>query len=222
MSEESKLYFTIGLPGSGKSSQSALWKNSYAKIENGKLIPGRFCGESRVVVSGDSIRKAICGESWNSNIEGIVDSTKYIMVKALLDNGHTVLIDDTNTSINTIQKILSIDINAQPLYVKSSVEECKGRRPGFEKIIERMKQNIIDLVSCKSPYGFEIESITTKSIIDNIDYQREGLIRHRDTYTNEPINTQVSKMPTIQGATSLNNTSGRNASLNPIETFQVW
>lgn len=216
------LFYTIGLPRSGKSSLAERWLKFQNYIEDGQFrdypvwLTRGFNGnceikdhdiqtQHRAVVSGDAIRESL-GNLWNPDVEDYVDAIKYTMVKALLKTGHTVLIDETNTSERSIRKILEIDINAQFAFVDTSIEDCLLRaKPELRKPIERMADNLRDLVI---PYQDLDEHflkivVNRETISKAIQGIKELLIYHKENYTNGPIrdttaeNTKLPKVPPI-------------------------
>jgi hypothetical protein len=111
----------IGLPRSGKST----WANEWLNINKNPAYLYRDMnigwetiriGKPRVVVSGDDIRMALYGQRYNSHVEEYVFAIEHTMIKALLNRGHDVLVDDTHTTWKSIQALLNIDPNALPIW----------------------------------------------------------------------------------------------------------
>ena len=94
---------------------------------------------------------ALTGEVYNKNSEGMVRTIKQLMIKTLLRTGHTVLVDGTHTTIKSIEKIFSYDIDAQPIIIDTDEETCKSRAVDSGQIdlipvIERMNSNLSNLI----------------------------------------------------------------------------
>lgn len=235
----SKLYFCIGLPRSSKSTQCRKWLNYENFIEDGQFKNSEVKfhiapAQKRVVVSGDEIRQALYGSNWNSLCEDYVDSIKYTMVRALLNSGHTVLLDETNTSERSIRKILEIEINAEFAFVDTKPEECHRRadesagpyaKSLVHKPIDRMTQNLTDLAY---QYAWE-DVVMIPDWLHRKDVQlivhciRERLIQFKKDFTNEPIreNSKLSKVPPLPTDSCPSFTYS--GSLSPDQpTYQVW
>lgn len=234
-----KLYFCVGLSRSGKSNLSKKWLNYENFIEDGQFKNSEVkChiapAGNRVLVSGDEIRQALYGSNWNSLCEDYVESVKWTMVRALLNSGHTVLLDETNTSERNIRKILEIDIDAEFAFVDTKPKECHIRadesagpycKSLLHKPIDRMVENLKDL-------AYEYAWDNCWSTPDWLNYQdvqlivkeiKENLIRHKREFTNEPIREnaklpKVSPLPECPGPSL--STSWAISSDQP--TYQVW
>lgn len=245
------LYFTCGLSHSGKSTLAQKWLKYENYIDggqfheyerwrcSGKVIDSKYvdydlANQRRVVVSGDAIRESL-GSLWNPNVEDYVDSIKYTMVKALLKTGHTVLIDETNTSERSIRKILEIDIGAQVAVVPTSREEClkrAGENKQLVRPIERMWDNICGLICQDCEYIKDGNKIILKPeyIVSAIRGIREELILHKKTYTNEPIRDTTAKDTELPKMSPLSKPSRANeagcwsytSSIVPKPGFQVY
>lgn len=222
------LYYTIGLPRSGKSTLAQKWLKFEYYIENGIFVKydtllHSILGsiestrekydrekQSRTVVSGDAIRESL-GNLWNPDVENYVDAIKFTMVKALLKTGHTVLIDETNTSERSIRKILELDIGAQVVVVPTSKEEClKRAKPELHKPIERMWDNICSVICQDCEYISDGNQIILKPeyVVSAIKGIREELILHKKNYTNEPIRDTTAKNPELPKVSPLSKPSG--------------
>lgn len=113
-----RLFFTIGLPRSGKSTIANAWATSG---------DDDFCVSPRVVLGGDDFRLALHGQEYHRDAEGMVFATIDVAARALLSRGHDVLIDETCTTEQTLLRYLLIDIDATPILVETSEEECVRR-----------------------------------------------------------------------------------------------
>jgi predicted kinase len=113
-----KLYFTIGLQRSGKSTYCTRWAQNLE-------MPGD--GYPRAIVCADSIRLAFHGERYLRKPEPFIFTFDTLMIQSLLERGHDVIADETATTERSIRRILSIDINAQHIVIDTPKEECQRR-----------------------------------------------------------------------------------------------
>ena len=236
-----KLYYCIGLSHSGNSTECAKWLNYENRIINGKFheilafdtLKGHLRAENRVVVSGDEIRKAL-GHLWNQSAEDFVDAVKWVMLRTLLNTGHTVLLDETNTSERNIRKILEIDLNAEFVYVDTSVEVCKERaNETLWKPIDRMYMNLQDL---DNKYGdWEEHGPTSlgalpnlnqlKAIINNLKSQ---FLEDRETFTNVTTrntttqNPELPEVPVTPKPSVSSATCTWTTTIPDVPQYQVW
>ena len=128
-----KLYYTIGLPRSGKSTYCDSW------VDNGSL---------RVIVSSDDIRKSLHGQRYEPLAETMVFAIKHVMIRSLLSRGFDVIVDGTHSTKVSIQRLLEIDINAIYIWMGTSPEECwrraiKSNQFDLFNTIERIHNNIL-------------------------------------------------------------------------------
>lgn len=128
----SKLLFTIGLPRSGKS--------TYLKNTDKRYS----------IVCADEIRLALYGQRYFAGGELFVSAIKEIMIKSLLSNGNDIIVDGTHTTQNSINKILSIDNEANGIFIPTHPDICKQRAIETEQldlipIIDKMVQNLKEL-----------------------------------------------------------------------------
>ena len=152
---ESKLLVLISRPRAGKSTFANRWVREDIM---------------RVVVNADSLRLALTGQRYNYLAESVVFSMKYVFIRALLKQGYEVLVDGTNSSDISIQRILEIDPNAEFLIVDTPEEVC----------IQRAKDtNQEDLIPVIKSIGKNVERI--KSVgIENIRKEILEKIKHRN------------------------------------------
>jgi predicted kinase len=152
-----KLTFTIGLPRSGKSTFAQDWVRR-PNLEMDQ--PSNFVVvRPRVIVSGDAFRLALHGQAYESLAESFVFAAMDTATRALLDSGHDVIVDETSTTENTILRYLRIDIDAEPIWIDTSLHVCLRRaidtnRPYLIKPIHRMNDNLARLRS-QWPANFE-------------------------------------------------------------------
>lgn len=130
------LIFLVGCPRSSKTTWATKWLN----YELNEDIVEDY--KPRVIVNGDSIRRAISGERWNDTSEVLTHPFKIVMIRALLENGHDVLVDDTHTTKYSIDQLWEIDRGAKYVIIDTDKEECKKRAvqsgyPELIKVIDR-------------------------------------------------------------------------------------
>jgi predicted kinase len=135
-----KLYFTVGTAASAKSTFAQKWKRELANTP-------------RVVVTTDNIRLALHNQVYNKCAEPLVFAQKYIMLKTLLLEGYDVLSCGTHTTKESIQRILEIDPNAEPIVIGVPLHIClersklRGDAPYMESVIKRQHGQIQDLLA---------------------------------------------------------------------------
>ncbi len=125
-----RLYFTRGLPRSGKSTLAS------------KIQTGNKCfGGPIIVISADDFRLAVHGPiQYNHRSEGVVASCVWTAVRALLMK-YDVILDDTNSSEWSIRKIFEIDKHAQYVNITTSPSIC------LERLINKYKDEH-DIETC--------------------------------------------------------------------------
>lgn len=129
---ESRTYFFVSNCRSGKTTWAKRWVNE---------------GKNRVVISGDSIRKALTGNRFCLSSEDFVFALYHIMAKSLLADGYTILMDDTNSSKISIQRILEIDPKAVAIMLDTPENVCIERAIATEQYdvvpaIRRISKNL--------------------------------------------------------------------------------
>lgn len=162
--EQGNLYFTIGLPRSGKSTECKKWLNYESEILHPKTsrvgVFHSMChftpGRPRIVVTPDHWRLAL-GHRYNWFVEPVVFSHVQIAVKALLHN-YDVVVDDTHTTAESVKRIYECHEDAVAIPIPTSPEICKERaiktgQPDLAKIIDRMAINMA------ISYGIRLEHI---------------------------------------------------------------
>lgn len=113
-----RMYLTIGLPGSGKST----WAKYMARHDHNLFI-----------VSADAIRTMTRGYYlYNKDLEPTISYLSYSMTRDLLQLGKSVIVDECNlTSQSRLEYVeLARDQEAEVIYVEftTDVETCKLRR----------------------------------------------------------------------------------------------
>jgi len=249
-----KLFAIIGLPRSSKSTLAKKWLNYNNYIKDYKfqeyqchekdkqgfflepfLRKEHIERERRVVISGDDIRQALYGSDWNTLCEDYVDSIKWTMIRTLLHSGHTVLLDETNTSKRSLRKILEIDIEAEFAFVNTTPEECHRRadegigpycKSLLHKPINRMAEN---LKSLAFEYAWAYDWHTPEWLDSNdveliIREVRANLINYKREFTNEPINEnpELSKLPITPKDSKPPEPYSWTGDMPLTPSFQVW
>jgi predicted kinase len=122
-----------GLPASGKSTATA---------EQLKKEPGRW-----VVVNKDAIRRGLIGNLWSADIEDLVHELSETMLKAALDSGFDVIVDNTHLTQKSINKLHKIASERGNTLVMEKVfpvkaDECLRRNAAREGVA-RVPENIM-------------------------------------------------------------------------------
>jgi hypothetical protein len=149
-----KLFFTVGLPRSGKSSYAREWiKGDLPPIcgDEYDALEWRLPGERpRVVICGDDVRTGLHGYSFLPQAEGFVFAIMDVAIRSLLIGGYDVLVDETSTTPETIKRYLRIDINAEPVFIDTPASVCQMRamqdgKPYLAGPIDRMAKQLQEL-----------------------------------------------------------------------------
>lgn len=159
---------------------------------NGKLIVLLGCARSgkstlakklalecpmRVIANADTVRLSVHGQRYLRETEPLIHYINTIMIKSLYMNGHEVIIDETNTTIDNIRKWLEIDINARFIYLNTSPEICKKRAYETNQsdlvekgVIDRMYRNLQKLAWYSvTEWEWDIELEHKKKNIENFE-----------------------------------------------------
>jgi predicted kinase len=141
-----RLFFLCGAPRSGKSTYCQKWLNNPSSCCQ-NWIDDYVFSNPRVIVSGDSIRLATHGKRYNRLCEDSVFSTLHIMTRTLLISGFDVLVDETNTSKISIQRMLEIDNNAIAIVIDTPEDVCIERAISTNQLdlipaIKRISKNL--------------------------------------------------------------------------------
>lgn len=108
-----KLYFTMGLPKSGKSTYCNEWVLNQSPANN-----------PRVVISGDDFRAAITGREFQAESENLVFATMDTAIRALLNRGFDVIVDETSSTPETLRRYFRIDRLAIAVIFDTSEDVC--------------------------------------------------------------------------------------------------
>src|SRR4051812_504363 len=120
------LTFAIGIARCGKSTYCSRWSQYLEDWDQTiPLIPGKI--KPRTIVCSDDIRVAVHGDRFNKEAEPFVWTVNTYMTKALLHRGFDVIIDGTNTTEDSIWRILNIEPSARYVLIDTPVEECERR-----------------------------------------------------------------------------------------------
>jgi predicted kinase len=110
------LLFTVGLPRSGKTTLRNYLKDAGVKM---------------IVVSADELRELVYGQRFYGLGENFVWGVREILLHTLMDQGHTIFIDETNTTAKRRAKIVDLafekDYDCTCLYVKELAGICARR-----------------------------------------------------------------------------------------------
>jgi len=110
------LIFTVGLPRSGKTTLRNYLKDAGVKM---------------VVVSADELRELVYGQRFYGLGENFVWGVREILLHTLMDQEHTIFVDETNTTTSRRQKIVDLafekDYKCTCLYVKELAGICARR-----------------------------------------------------------------------------------------------
>lgn len=152
--EQRKLYFTIGLPRSGKSTECNRWLNYEHSIVNGTFVPYDIVkfDNRRIVVTPDRWRLAM-GHRYNWFSEPLLFAQIQIAIRALLMD-YDVLVDDTHTTKESVKRILEVDPDAVAVPIKTDANICKERavktgQKDLIPVIDRMSVNMFGLYGNK-------------------------------------------------------------------------
>lgn len=141
-----RLSFTVGMQRSGKSTYAESWVRYFDPAY------------PRVVVCGDHIRLATHGERYNKLGEDSVFSTLHIMIRTLLIGGYDVLVDETNTSKISIQRLLEIDPLAKAIQIDATLDDCirRAAKTGQQDLIPAIKRTYRNLQSIERSGGLQV------------------------------------------------------------------
>ncbi len=102
-----KLYFTVGLPRSGKSTYCDKWIHGdkvMNHMENTFFAYVYMVDKPRVIVAGDDFRAALHGQAYQYESECMVFAAMDVATRALLLRNFDVIIDETCTTEQTLYR----------------------------------------------------------------------------------------------------------------------
>lgn len=151
-----RLYYTVGLPRSGKSFYCDQWCRLHSQFDSDIHYRGEFGGwcikmtRPRSIVCGDDFRKAIHGHDYLPEAEGIVFAHMDVAARAQLAGGFDVMMDETCTTQSTLLRYLKLDPNATPVFINTPKEVCieRAKASGKDYLIgpiERMAAQLKEL-----------------------------------------------------------------------------
>ena len=185
------LFFTIGLPRSGKSTLCDQWikheidiyQNQFQpRLNEGLCESAHIEGNPRVVVCADDIRIALTGCRFSSVSEETVHSIQGVMIRGFLARGSDVIVDGTHTTKHSISRMFKFDQNAQYVYINTSAEICIARAKAINQsdlipVIEKMEDQLDELTYLGDTVGHN--TINTKRIQEI----KDGIIPQQNVVT---------------------------------------
>jgi len=146
-----QLFFTHGLPRSGKDTFCSLWLSSQNYLIK-DLLYSR-CKEliytcRRVVVCADDFRLAAYGKEYDHSCECMAAAAIFTAIKALLKT-HCVLFNDTNSSEWSLRRIYEICPQAEYVNIGTEKRICLERNRKTKKISEfvfdRIERQLLEI-----------------------------------------------------------------------------
>jgi len=143
--EKGKLFFLIAPPRAGKTTFCKEWVSKPDITVTGEPIdntsfPMFTCeklnftvSKPRVIISGDEFRKAVHGHSYIKEAEELVFANMTTACRALINSGFDVLVDETNSTLTSIYRLLLVDIDAQAIWLDTPEDVCIERAIKTEK-----------------------------------------------------------------------------------------
>lgn len=134
-----------GLPRSGKST----------------YVDGHFSNFQ--IVCADDIRLAL-GTQFDEKLENFVWGVHNTMIRAHLERGYNVVIDSTNTTIQTIGRYAKLAREYEYRFIvvvmRTGKETCLARNIGYgsvpDDVIERMNQQLARMIDSKFTKIYEV------------------------------------------------------------------
>lgn len=109
-----KLSITLSPSHGSKSTYAKKWQHELSNIP-------------RVVVTTDNIRLALAGKLYTRELEPVVYSHKYVMLKTLLIENFHVLSCGTNTTKDSLKRHLELDPQTEFIVLDTPLEVCLDR-----------------------------------------------------------------------------------------------
>jgi hypothetical protein len=149
--KSNQLFFTRGLPRSGKGTFANKWiieqEYSYKDILYNRSIHIYF-PLRRIVVCADDFRLATYGQDYDHSCECVAAATIFTAIKALLKT-HCVLFDDTNSSEWSLRRIFEICPTAEYINIGTEKKICLERNAKTKKIPEfvfdRIERQLVEI-----------------------------------------------------------------------------
>ena len=146
-----QLFFTRGLPRSGKDTFCHTWlsKQNYLIRDlvdfrrNEIVFPLR-----RVIVCADDFRLAAYGKDYDNSCECMAAATIFTAIKALLKT-HCVLFNDTNSSEWSLRRIFEICSTAEYINIGTEKKICLERNSKTkgipEFVFDRIEKQLLEI-----------------------------------------------------------------------------
>jgi predicted kinase len=161
------LYFTVGLPQSGKSTYCDTWSRhpdvniDYTPLfELGALktfqdLHDPIVPRPRVVIAGDDFRKALYGRSYQIEAEATVFAMMDVAARALLNRGFDVIMDETCTTEQTLLRYLRLDRAATAVFINTTKDVCieRAKASGKEYLVGPIERMAGQLDELKKNFG---------------------------------------------------------------------
>lgn len=145
-----QLFFTRGLPRSGKSTFARKWLTNQKYSLKDMLYDNKYkelyFPLRRVIVCGDDFRLATYGQEYDRSCEFASALTMFTAIKALLKN-HCVLFDETNSSEWSLRRIFEICPNAEYIDIRTEKKEClkRNNKKIAEFVFDRIENNLLNI-----------------------------------------------------------------------------
>lgn len=192
MEPSQKLIILRGLPASGKST----WAKEFVKSnDNWKRV------------NKDDLRDMIDGGSWSKDNENAILSIRDLMVKKFLEQGFSVIVDDTNFEDKHIERISDIVLNHSGIVectlkdfdapLKELIERDKSRpNPVGAGVIKRMYFKYKHNPTERHPKYVEQNQNLPKAIIVDID-GTIALMNNRGPYDWKKVGQDLVNKPVV-------------------------
>lgn len=142
--DKGRLYYTIGLPGSGKSLAANKWVTYDVDLlyDEERLSCDYRLRRPRVVIGGDDFRIGTHSLEYLRTSEGLVFAQMDTAIRALLYRGFDVLVDETSTTEATLLRYYLMDFNAQAIIIDTPAEECvrRAKESGRDYLVPCIEQ----------------------------------------------------------------------------------
>ena len=153
------LYTTVKCARAGGSTLAREWvrnDNGYWLNEKDEVV---YLHNPRVIVDADFIRESLHGHLYIHLAEESVFTHYHLMIRMLLNSGHDVWADSTNSHPSSLRKLFSIDPDMIVTFVNTPENICvqrahdSGQSDLVEKgVIKRMWSQIVALANSTRDY----------------------------------------------------------------------